>query len=111
VVEFDSSECVELGDVYGVVSDTDVFVNVQYVKVPEKLTSVNDELLIPRIYDDYLEHFVVGHAFRDDLDTSHRALGAEHLQLYSAGAAKAKAAHSVDNVEGEKTYAAYRKPF
>lgn len=111
VVEFDTLECVAVSDVYGVVVDTDVYVHVQYIKIPDRLTSFDDELMLPSVYDDTLEHYVVGTAFRDDLDTSHRALGAEHLQIYSAGLQTAKNAHTVDSVEGEKTDSIYRTVF
>lgn len=110
-VEFDSSECVAVGDVYGVISDTDVFLQVQYIKVPAKLATVNDELILPRLHDTALEHYVVGHAFRDDLDTSHRTLGAEHIQLYAAKVVEAKKTHATDSVEGEKTYSTVRQVF
>lgn len=110
-VEFDSLECAVVSDVYGVVSDTDVYLHVQYIKIPTRLTLVTDELLVPRVYDDILEHYVVGHAFRDDLDTQNRSLGAEHMQLYYTGLETAKRAHTVDSVEGEKTDEIYRRVF
>ncbi len=111
VTAFDTLECVAVGDVYGVVTDTDVYLHVQYIKIPGRLTSTTDELMLPSVYDDTLEHYVIGTAFRDDLDTSHRVLGAEHLQIYTTGLQTAKNAHSVDSVEGEKTDEIVRKYF
>lgn len=111
VTALDTLECVAINDVYGVITDTDVFLHVAYIKIPQRLTSVNDTLIVPSVYDDTLEHFVVGSAFRDDLDTQYRSLGNEHLQIYSAGLETAKKAHMTDSVEGEKIDAIRRSVF
>lgn len=111
VVALETLECAALSDVYGVITDTDVFIHVQYIKIPPRLAELTDSLIVPSVYDDTLEHFVVGHALRDDLDVQNRSLGAEHMQIYAAGLKTAKIAHTVSNVEGEKTYAVVRSPF
>jgi hypothetical protein len=111
VTEFDTLECVAVSDVYGVVTDTDVYVHLQYIRVPTLLVNMDSELEVPHLYDDTLEHFVIAHALRDDLDTQNRSLGAEHLQLYEMGLQVAQKAHTTDSVEGEKTHSIYRQVF
>ena len=111
MVGLDSLECLATTDIYGVVTDTDEYIYAQYIKIPARLAADTDELLVPYVYDDILENYVLAHAFRDDLDTQNRQLGAEYLQLYSAGLATAKEAHQNDNIEGERTHTATRKFF
>lgn len=110
-VDFITVDNLITNDIYGVVVGAEVYIILQYIAIPAHLATVNDELVLPTVYDETLEHFVVGSAFRDDLDTSYRQLGAEHLAMYNDGLNAAKNAHFGDSVEGEKAYSVSRKVF
>jgi len=71
--------------VYGVVTgitESEVVVKIWYIKTPEALTTLADDLELPRMFDVALKHYVIGHALRDDIDTQYREMGAESLALY-----------------------------
>lgn len=110
-VSLDTTECVEINDQYGVISDTDVFMAAQYIRIPARLEADTDELEVPYVYDDVLENYVVAHAFRDDLDTQHRTLGAEYLALYNDGLNDAKDAHMSSNTEANTANTTTRRFF
>jgi len=61
-----------------------------YIKNPTALTAVTDVLETPEIWDTTLKHYVTGTTLRDDRDTQNRVVGAEELQLYTAGVQRAK---------------------
>ena len=57
---------------------------IYYIKIPDTLDSVDDELEIEELYNTLVKHYVVGYALRDDMDTQNRAFGNEELGLYEA---------------------------
>ena len=71
--------------VYGVVTgvtESEVVVKIWYIKTPAALTTVTDELELPRMFDVAIKHYVIGHALRDDIDTQYREMGAESIAWY-----------------------------
>lgn len=58
-------------------------VTIQYIKDPDDVTSLDAELVLPRMFDAALLHFVIGHAFADDIDTQYQQKSAMHLQMYA----------------------------
>lgn len=70
---------------YGVVTqvnETEGFIRLQYISIPAELASVDDELIVPRIWDKALRYFVIAHAYDDDYDTRNQEKSAKHLTLY-----------------------------
>lgn len=100
---------------FGVVTDiaeSALTLRVQYVKTPADITSVDDELLTAPQWDIALKHYVIGHAFRDDLDTQYRQRGAEELGLYAQQVATAKELESTNSARSPNLFTvAYRTPF
>lgn len=110
----DSLEVAVLSGLFGVAATAEAsgaFVYAQYIQIPERLELDTDTLIVPAVYDDVLENYVLAHAFRDDLDTQNRQLGAEYLQLYMDGVSDATDAHMSDSTEAETTTATVRKYF
>lgn len=56
--------------VIGDIADSDSQVRIQYVKLPEKLTGMHDEIEIPCTYDKALAFYIAAMAFDDDVDTT-----------------------------------------
>ena len=83
---YEPSIIVETGDVYGVttaINEAKKAVNIWYIRIPDELTTVDDSLETPTMFDVALKHYIVGHAFRDDLDVQYREMGAESIRLYN----------------------------
>lgn len=57
-------------------------------------------LQLQETYDIIIEHYVVGMAFRDDIDTQNRALAKEHLDMYADLAQAAIFDSAKNHVEG-----------
>ena len=57
-------------------------VKLWYIKIPEVLLTLSQDLEIPPMFDVALKHYVIGHALRDDIDVQYREMGAESLALY-----------------------------
>jgi hypothetical protein len=70
---------------FGLVADmgetTEVF-TIWYSKLSPELSSVNDALSIPRMYDRALRYFVIAMAFLDDYDTRNVEKSSMHNALY-----------------------------
>ena len=64
------------------VTETDTKLTVYYIKKPNTITSVDDELEIDDTFDAALKYYIVGKALRDDMDTMNRTIGNEELQFY-----------------------------
>lgn len=70
---------------YGVVTDVGESVGniaIFYIRDPATIKYLTDELEISSRWDVALKHYVVGHAFLDDLDTSYQQRGSTSLSLY-----------------------------
>jgi len=55
-----------------------------YIKNPETLTSLTDELELEDLYMTTLKHYIVGNLLREDTDAQNRAFGNEELSLYES---------------------------
>ena len=64
------------------VNESVALVRIWYIKLPQILTSLDQDLEIPPMFDVALKHYVIGHALRDDIDTQYREMGAESIKLY-----------------------------
>ena len=62
---------------------------VYYVKKPNTIASIYDELEIDSSFDAALKYYIVGKALRDDMDTMNRQVGNEELQFYTRELAEA----------------------
>lgn len=73
-----------LSNVYGDVSGVpDVaLLTFYYVRKHADITDLADELNIDTEMQQMLQHYIVGHAFRDSIDEQNRSQGNEELQLY-----------------------------
>jgi hypothetical protein len=67
-----------------------------YLKRPDTLTSITDNLEVNQVWDTCLKHYVIGMALRDDRDTQNRTIGNEALTLYAAGVREAVRSSSQD---------------
>ena len=83
---YEPSIKVETGDAYGVTTAIDEAkkaINIWYIRIPNEITAVDSDLETPTMFDVALKHYIVGHAFRDDLDVQYREMGAESIRLYN----------------------------
>lgn len=112
---FDPAVKVELIDTYGFVtniSDSTGSVHIWYIRLPETVTSVDDELETPTMFDTALKHYVIAHAFRDDLDVQYRDMAAESMTLYNRELEVAKATNRTDGVRNPTVHTStYRGAF
>lgn len=72
--------------VFGVTSnilDSSQSMNIFYIRTPAVISTIEDELEIPTMFDVAIKHYVVANAFRDDLDVQYRDMGAESFKLYN----------------------------
>lgn len=99
---------------YGVVTDISEAVGVLtifYIRDPETIKYIDDELEIAYRWDTAMKFYVIGHALRDDLDASYRTLGNEALQFYNQELALAKKSDSTDSTRSTQYEISYRSPF
>lgn len=71
--------------VYGIITnikETKGAVRLWYIKYPTDLIGMASELEIPQAYDVAIKHYVVAHAFDDDLDTRYAEKSAKAIQYY-----------------------------
>ncbi len=68
------------------------------VQDPNTLVYTYSGLQIPDTYDTILEHYVIGAALRDNVDTQNRDLGKEHLSMYANLVIEALADSSSSNI-------------
>lgn len=70
---------------YGVVtsiSETEGALEIFYIRDPKTIADLADELEVSSRWDIALKHYIVGHAFLDDLDTAYQQRGSTSLALY-----------------------------
>lgn len=65
----------------GVTANENVM-TIYYLRKPKPVTDIDSEIEIDDSFDKALKYYVVGMAFRDDLDTQNRSVGNEELKLY-----------------------------
>ncbi len=73
-----------LASVYGDISHVpdEALITFYYVRKHANVTDIGDTLYIDDEMQQMLQHYVVGHAFRDNLDEQNRSQGNEELQQY-----------------------------
>lgn len=59
------------------------YLKVYYIKSPATLTSVNDDLVVPPMYDKALEYYVIATAFSDDINTGSEAKADKFMAKYA----------------------------
>lgn len=64
------------------IADATGLLHIYYIKDPDAVNTVEDELLVSPIFDTALRHFVVGTAFGDDLDSQYQARSSQALNMY-----------------------------
>lgn len=101
---------------YGVltgVNESEGVVHIWYVKVPTvELTSVDDELEIPAMFDTALKHYVVSMAFDDDYDTRFAEKAQKAAALYERELGIVKDTESSNGTRDSQTNTtAYRGAF
>lgn len=93
-------------DVFGVttdISESVKAVTLWYVRTPETLTSVDDELELPRLYDTALQYYIIGNAYLDDNNAGFRQKGTDNLAMYDRELELAKTSNARDNVNAVST--------
>lgn len=99
------------GGVTGI-AESSANVRIWYIRKAKDLVSEFDLLELPSVYDDALMHYVVGHAYDDDLDTRSEAKSQKALANYDRKLQVAKTAARRDHVKSSSTgKATYRGPF
>lgn len=71
--------------IFGVVSalgEVTGILHIDYIKDAPEIITVDDELVLSKIFDTALEYFVVGRAFMDDLDTAYQNKGVSVMTMY-----------------------------
>lgn len=83
-IESTPGDTVTFDSVYGVVVDAyeGPQLVIHYIRDPLTLLLTTDELEIPPMFDTALKHYVIGHAFLDDLDTENQNRGTASLAMY-----------------------------
>ena len=85
---------------------------IRYIKTPDTIDSVADDLLTPRAFDQGLKYYIVGHALRNDLDARNVERGNQELMFYERElqlAAEVASSSAVKNVAPRTT--TFRSPF
>ena len=112
---FDPAFKVEQIDTYGVVTDikdSSSSVHIWYIRLPNEVAEVTDELEIPTMFDTALKHYVIAHAFRDDLDVQYRDMAAESMTLYNRELEVANETQRRDGTRAATTFVStYRGAF
>jgi hypothetical protein len=112
---YDPTVFSESSDIYGVttsIEEANKSVVIWYIRIPDEITTVTDTLETPLMFDVALKHYVIGNAFRDDLDVQYRDMGAESLRLYSRELEVAQNTNQTDGTRSATTFrSTYRGAF
>lgn len=97
---------------FGVI--TDVFtgsskLKLYYIRNPKDLTSVNEELDTPYMFDTALKYYVVGQAFLNDLNEQYQVKGGQQLTFYTRELEIAKQTQEVDGIRAASFQTDYRR--
>lgn len=82
-----------------------------YIKDPDDLDTVNDDLATPLSMDTALHYYVCGHAFMTDLNEEYQAKGAQQLGFYDRELQLATKLNRHNAVQTSQTDVSYRGPF
>lgn len=99
---------------YGVVTDIGEAtgnIAIFYIRDPKPIKYLTDELEISSRWDIALKHYVVGHAFLDDLDTSYQQRGSTSLSLYDRELNMAKRTAQHDSTAAQLYETSYNGGF
>lgn len=99
---------------YGVVTniaESAGLLQIFYIRDPKPVQYIEDELEIGSRWDTAMKYFIVGHAFRDDLDTQYRTLGNEMLAFYDRELTLAKKSDSTDSTRATQFEIRYKGAF
>jgi hypothetical protein len=72
-------------EIYGVltgINESEGVINIWYIKMPTEITTVDDTLETPAMFDTALKHYLVANAFDDDYDTRFAEKSAKALVYY-----------------------------
>lgn len=97
---------------YGLTTSVSFIRNVMdiwYIRKPLDIISLDSEIEIDNSFDNALKYYIVGKAFRDDIDAQNRAVGQEELAFYERELQEALSDDSHDftrnnSVQFETTY-------
>jgi len=64
-------------------TNDDIYIRIYYVKMPDTITSIDDDLELEELYDTMITRYVIGMCLRDDMDTQNRLVGNEELAMYN----------------------------
>lgn len=83
---------------------------VYYLKKPNTIMDVTDELEIDDIFDSAIKYYVTGKALRDDMDTQNRVVGNEELNFYTRELQEALTDDFLDFArnDGKQYYVSYK---
>lgn len=83
---------------------------IYYLKKPNTITDVTDELEIDDIFDNAIKYYVTGKALRDDMDTQNRIVGNEELNFYTRELQEAITDDFLDFTrnDGKQYYVSYK---
>jgi len=103
-IEDGSSNVSDLfGAVTQILESSYLFV-IHYLKKPNTISSIDDQLEIDEIFDKAVKYYVVGKALRDDMDTQNRAVGNEELGFYTRELEEAIKEKALDYVTTGKRF-------
>lgn len=80
-----------------------------YIKNPDDIETVFDDLTSPLMFDTALKYYVIGSAFLTDLDQEYQAKGLQQLGFYNRDLELAQRSSSRDNVRAGANRTMYRR--
>lgn len=108
---YEPSVNVDTLDSYGVataIDEANKAINIWYIRIPDDVTAVDSDLETPTMFDVALKHYIVGHAFRDDLDVQYREMGVESIRLYNR---ELEVAQETNRTDGTRNATAYTSTY
>lgn len=86
-------------------------VHIWYIRIPDALQTVEDDLELPTMFDTLIKHFVVAHAFDDDMDTRFQEKSQKALSYYQRDLAIAIKTDRQDGTRATQYNTTYRSAF
>lgn len=100
----------DFGVVTGI-NESEGTVHIWYVYTPDELTSIDDTLVIPQMWDTAIKNYVVGQAFNDDYDTRFAEKSQRALAMYDRELNISKEFERKNNVRSGHRKTQYRGAF
>lgn len=100
----------DFGVVTGI-NESEGVINVWYVYTPDNLVSLDDELVVPSMWDTAIKDYVVGQAFNDDYDTRFAEKSQRALAMYDRELNVSKEFERKNNVRAGHRKTQYRGAF